>query len=38
MEDMVSQIGCTVNVVEGNESKLATATSVVVHETVCLLC
>jgi len=38
MEDTVSQVGCNVNVVEENESELATATSAVVHETVCVLC
>ena len=38
MQDTVSQVECNVNVVEGNEGKLETATSVVVHETVCVLC
>jgi hypothetical protein len=37
LEVMVSQTGCTVDVVEENESKLKTATSVVVNELVCTL-
>jgi hypothetical protein len=37
LEDTVSQIGCTVNVVGENERKLATTTSVVVHGLVCTL-
>jgi hypothetical protein len=37
LEDMVSQIGFTVNVVGENDSNLATATSVAVHDLVCTL-
>ena len=37
LDDMVSRIGCTVNVVEENGSILATTTCVVVHELDCTL-
>jgi hypothetical protein len=37
LEDMVSQTGCTVSVVEENDSNLATATRRPVHEMGCLL-